>query len=88
VYFKNTGTATNPVYVRQTGTDNPLDGIKFSIGPAPTFGDLDSDGDLDAVVGEINGSLHFFKNTGPAASPVFVEQTGGDNPFNPRSRTS
>ena len=45
------------------------------------FADLDGDGDLDAVVGERYGTLHYFKNTGTAIAPAFIERTGAANPF-------
>ncbi len=48
----------------------------------PSFADLDGDGDLDAVVGEGDGTLHYFENTGSAIAPVFTERTGAANPFN------
>ncbi|TKB76582.1 MAG: hypothetical protein E8D42_16905 [Nitrospira sp.] len=79
-YYQNTGTATAPVYVEQTGPANPFTGIDGT-GSIPTLGDLDSDGDLDAVVGEFDGTLRYFQNTGTARAPVYVEQTGTANPF-------
>ena len=48
----------------------------------PSFADLDGDGDLDAVVGEAVGTLHYFENTGSAIAPAFTERTGAANPFN------
>ncbi|WP_219907734.1 FG-GAP-like repeat-containing protein [Aphanothece hegewaldii] len=48
----------------------------------PTFADIDSDGDLDAVVGALDGTLLYYKNTGTALAPVYTEQTGTSNPFN------
>ncbi|MEM8640584.1 MAG: DUF4114 domain-containing protein [Cyanobacteria bacterium P01_G01_bin.54] len=49
-----------------------------------TFGDLDGDGDLDALVGNISNAtpLRYFLNTGSATSPSFTEQTNGSSPFN------
>ena len=82
LYFRNTGTATAPVFVQQTGGNNPFNGVDVGYNTAPTFADLDGDGDLDAVVGHSVGSLNYFLNTGSAAAPVFVQQTGADNPFN------
>ncbi|MBE9058959.1 FG-GAP-like repeat-containing protein, partial [Sphaerospermopsis sp. LEGE 08334] len=81
-YYKNTGTATNPIYTEQTGTANPFDGINVGSSSTPTFADIDGDGDLDAVVGECFGSLNYYKNTGTATNPVYTEQTGTANPFN------
>ena len=52
-YIENTGTSTAPVFVQQTGTANPFDGIDVgessqSLGgrSSPTLGDLDGDGTL------------------------------------------
>ncbi len=46
---------------------------------APTFGDLDGDGDLDVLAGEKLGNLLYFENTGTASAPAFSgPQT---NPF-------
>ncbi|NEO85469.1 MAG: DUF4114 domain-containing protein [Spirulina sp. SIO3F2] len=49
-----------------------------------TFGDLDGDGDLDGLLGNISSStpLRYFQNSGSATSPSFTEQTGTSNPFN------
>ena len=48
----------------------------------PSFADLDGDGDLDAVVGEDDGNLNYFENTGSATAPAFTARTGAANPFN------
>ncbi|MBZ0112522.1 MAG: FG-GAP-like repeat-containing protein [Thermoanaerobaculia bacterium] len=47
----------------------------------PDLADLDGDGDLDAVVGELFGSLHYFENTGASTRPSFVGLSGAANPF-------
>ena len=49
---------------------------------SPSFADLDGDGDLDAVVGEDDGTLHYFENTGTATAPAFTARDGAANPFN------
>nr|WP_228025760.1 VCBS repeat-containing protein [Synechocystis salina] len=81
-YYQNTGSSTAPVYTEQTGTANPFDGIDIGSYSTPTFADLDGDGDLDAIVGERDGNLNYFQNTGSSTAPVYTEQTGTANPFN------
>ncbi len=77
LYFKNTGTATSPVYTEQTGAANPFNGVDIGFYTAPALGDIDGDGDLDAFVGETNGFVFHYKNTGTATNPIFVLQPGG-----------
>ena len=81
-YFENTGSAIAPAFTARTGTANPFDGVDGGIDSAPSFADLDGDGDLDAVAGEFNGTLHYFENTGSATAPAFTARTGAANPFN------
>jgi len=81
-YFKNTGSANIPVFAEQTGAANPFNGVDVGGESAPTFVDIDDDGDVDAFVGEWGGMIKYFKNTGTASTPVFVEQTGAANPCN------
>jgi hypothetical protein len=81
-YFKNTGVATAPAFTEQAGAANPFNGIDVGTFSRPNFADLDGDGDLDLTVGENDGTLHYFKNTGSATAPAFTTQTGAANPFN------
>jgi hypothetical protein len=69
-------------FAAQTGAANPFDGVDVGNLSTPSFADLDGDGDLDAVVGDINGILHYFENTGSAIAPAFTARTGAANPFN------
>jgi len=81
-YFKNSGSASNPMFSQQFGSDNPLSGVDIGFRSAPILADLDGDGDLDAVVGDFSGVLNYFENTGSVASPSYAQHTGTDNPFN------
>ena len=72
-YFENTGNSTSPSFVQRTGGSNPLNGQDVGSFSAPTFVDIDNDGDLDAVIGGSNGLLDYFENTGTANAPVFTE---------------
>ncbi|NET16682.1 MAG: tandem-95 repeat protein, partial [Okeania sp. SIO1H6] len=72
-YLENTGSATAPSYVQQTGTNNPFDGINLGSVSTPTFADVDGDGDLDAVVGEDYGNLNYLENDPVVtADPAFT----------------
>ncbi len=44
--------------------------------------DQDSDGDVDMWVGNQDGQLQYFENTGSKTNPVFTERTGANNPMN------
>ncbi|UQR61116.1 VCBS domain-containing protein [Bradyrhizobium sp. C-145] len=81
-YFKNTGTASAPVFTAQSGANNPFNGITVGSYSNPTLLDVDGDGKLDVVVGASDGTLHYLRNVGTSTAPAFVEQTGSNNPFN------
>ena len=80
-YFENTGTTAAPVYVERTDTANPFDAIDAGYASTPTFVDLNGDGDLDLLVGAVDGGITYFENTGTTAAPAYVERTGAANPF-------
>jgi Ca2+-binding RTX toxin-like protein/uncharacterized protein (DUF2141 family) len=80
--WRNTGSAAAPGFTALTGSANPFNGLDVGDRSAPAFLDLEGDGDLDLVSGEVGGTLLAWRNTGTAAAPVFTALTGTGNPFN------
>lgn len=68
--LENTGTAQSPAFTLLSDDWQGLSGSGIGTAMVPTFGDLDGDGDQDMIVGDLQGRLHFFRNTasGPLAS--------------------
>jgi len=74
--YLNTGTATAPIFGAFTTNAFGLTDIgSFS---TPRFVDLDGDGDLDAMIGELTGDFNYFKNTGTRTVPAFAPVSVND----------
>jgi hypothetical protein len=82
---QNVSTSPLPLFQEQVGAANPFASIAAGVGnnkSVPAIGDLDADGDLDALMGDLDGSIRYFKNIGTKMAPAFQKQTGPANPFN------
>ena len=76
-YFENTGNANTPAFSLVVGTGNPLNGVDVGDDSAPTFADIDADGDLDAILGAQTGKLKLLTNQGDVNNP----DLSGNNPL-------
>jgi hypothetical protein len=67
-FVRNTGTPTTPT---RAAPVQPYAGLDLGAYSAPTFLDVDQDGDLDLLAGLENGSLAYVRNTGTVNSPAW-----------------
>lgn len=68
-YYKNIGSTSSPSFSLITKDYQSLSTYNI-YSMAPTFGDLDSDGDKDLIIGDNNGQLHYFENIAAFGFPA------------------
>jgi hypothetical protein len=76
-FYENTGNATNPAFAAPV--ENPFGLISVNVLGSPAVSDIDHDGDFDLFVGEYDGNIIYFENTGNATNPAFAAPVS--NPF-------
>lgn len=83
-FFRNLASGTTAQFQLEQAnisddSGNPLDVGQYA---TPQLVDLDGDGLLDLIIGERNGNLNHYRNTGTPAAPVWTlvtEELGGVN---------
>ena len=69
--YRNTGTAFTPAF-QLSDTDYAGISSLFLVGPVyPAFGDLDGDQDEDMIIGDYDGKLQYFNNSGGSGPADF-----------------
>jgi len=68
-HFENTAAAGSPAFFIYG--DNFYQGIDVGSFAMPALADLDADGLVDLVIGERNGNLNYYRNSGSALTPAF-----------------
>jgi hypothetical protein len=63
-WYKNTGTASNPVFTFIDFNWLNLNQQNYGLRLAPTFGDINNDGRDELILGRENGTLVLFQNNG------------------------
>ena len=80
-YLENIGDPSNPIFFWHEDDTNPLHSVDVGEYSSPSFVDYDGDGDLDCFIGEIDGTILFYLNTGDEFNPIFAHLVGNDNPY-------
>tara|TARA_B100000809_G_scaffold259873_1_gene305690 strand:+ start:5994 stop:8246 length:2253 start_codon:yes stop_codon:yes gene_type:complete len=80
--YKNIGTSNAPAYQLITKDFANISTINLDVtnsrptlGLHPAFGDLDGDNDMDMILGDYNGFLHYFTNTAGAGNTAVFTLT-------------
>jgi hypothetical protein len=68
--YENVGSNENPIFKKTSSDFQNISSQINDINLIPTLGDLDGDGDLDAIVGDYSGKLHFLENV--SSNPAII----------------
>ncbi len=75
-YYQNNGTLLSPNFVLQTPN---FGGIDVGQNAAPELYDFDGDGDFDLIIGEKDGTINYYENTGSNNYSFVTNKFGGIN---------
>lgn len=73
--FKNIGTTFSPQFELLTRDFQNLSSAGMDKALHPTFGDLDNDGDIDVIIGDYTGNIHYFSNSSGSTSTMTLSLT-------------
>jgi hypothetical protein len=73
--YMNTGTSQNPKFEWLTDDYQNLSSLINNIDLFPAMGDLDNDGDLDAIIGDYSGYIHYLTNNSSSPGGVTLSMT-------------
>ncbi|MCT4664867.1 MAG: T9SS type A sorting domain-containing protein [Flavobacteriales bacterium] len=71
-YYKNIGNNITPKFKQISNDFGGFLSKNIGLQLAPSFGDLDSDGDFDIIMGNKNGQVIYFENTTNNAAPSYI----------------
>ena len=80
--YKNIGSVRTPKFLLM---ENFFGGIDTGEASSPDLNDYDEDGDLDLFIGDDQGRIHLYKNTGDARNSIFTLETNSFEDINVES---